>query len=167
MRKLHPADRSWVSTDMHPLGLRDMARRLLYDGRRFLACISVERAFDRPVFDARALALIDEEADVAIAHLVAAEALAQDLDGHACALLFSSTGRCEHMSPAMVQWADRDRVRILREAVVRFDSQGQTGTLFVGGARARLTRIESHQRTRYLVTVEPTVAPLMHPAADP
>ncbi|HJL20923.1 MAG TPA: helix-turn-helix transcriptional regulator [Polyangiaceae bacterium LLY-WYZ-15_(1-7)] len=165
-RPLGAPDRELIAEHFRPHGLHDMARRLLYDGRRFVAVVSVERAPDRPAFDAAELARMDAALECWVGELVAQEALEVGLVGPSCALLFDARGRCLHVSPGARAWATTERVAALSDAARRVDAGGAARRLLVGGTEARLARVEAGGGTRVLVTLRPTVAPLMHPAAD-
>ncbi|HJL07894.1 MAG TPA: LuxR C-terminal-related transcriptional regulator [Polyangiaceae bacterium LLY-WYZ-15_(1-7)] len=167
LRRMHRQDWRWVHEDMYPIGLHDMARKLVYDGRRFVAVISVERARDRAVFDAEDLRRMDAVSDVWLPVLTAARAMDADLVRESCALLFRPSGRVVHVSPRAEAWTTEERRRALGEAVKRTDgARRESAQVFVGGTVARIARVRVGARSRYLVTLRPTVAPLMHPAAD-
>jgi DNA-binding CsgD family transcriptional regulator len=166
-RPAHPQDQYVLAHDLLPRGIHDHARRLLYDGRRFLGGVSVERAIDRPLFEPPDLARLDAVANAHIPKLAAAVALDSELAGHTCAMLFDPLGHCEHSSASAARWATPAHRRALSEAVRQLDIAGETrAALFVGETVARIVRVSREGQSRYVVTLRPTVFPLMHPAAD-
>lgn len=63
LRPPHPHDYEAFRDKLLAHGLHDHARRLLYDGRRFLGAVTVERTMDRPLFTRSELARLDEVAN--------------------------------------------------------------------------------------------------------
>jgi len=163
-RKLHEEDRPRAD-GLLDVGIGDMARKLIYDGRRFLGVVSIERAIDRPDFDEPDLRVIDQAARALVPELAAAAALDDGLVGHSCALLYSASGMCQHISPDAIDWAHPDHLARIGRGVRSFDRGGRA-TISVGGTIARIARLHWSGASRYLVTLRPTVSPLIHPAAD-
>jgi DNA-binding CsgD family transcriptional regulator len=167
LRPPHPHDYEAFRDKLLAHGLHDHARRLLYDGRRFLGAVTVERTMDRPLFTRSELARLDEVANGWIPRIAAAEALDAGLARTTCAMLFGPGGRCLHVSPLAGAWATRSRRKRLADEVIGLDrSREESRTLFIGGTVARIVRVLRGGQSRYLATLRPTVLPLMHPAAD-
>ena len=165
-RLQHPHDRAIFNDELGRHGLLDHARKLVYDGRRFLGVFSIERALDRNPYVRDDLARLDEVVRCWLPTLAGAAALDEGLVGASCALLFDARGRDLHTSPAARRWRTGDRVRRLADAVRTLDAGRGATVLHVGSTEARLARLERAGATRYLVTLRPTAAPLIHPAAD-
>lgn len=166
-RPAHARDRAVLQSDLLPRGIHDHARRLLYDGCRFLGGVSVERAIDRPQFTRAELTRLDEVADRWVGRLAAAVALDDDLVGSSCAVLFDPRGRCVHASPRARAWMTRERRQVIESSVAVLERQGdEMGLAFVGGTLTRIVRLTQGPAVRYLATIRPTVPPLMHAAVD-
>jgi len=143
-------------------GIKDHARRLLYDGRRFLGVVSVEST--QRHYTRNDLRRLDAVAPTCVGLLAAARVRDDDFGGDSCAALFDGRGRLLHVSPRLGHWLDHERRARLVDLVRRHD-RNPAHTL-VEGREVRVTRLLQSGSSRYLVTVAPMTAPLISPAAD-
>lgn len=166
-RQLPATDRELLQAHFEPHGLGDMARKLIYDGRRFVAVISVERQRGASRFTRDELRDMDTLADEWGPRLTAARAEDEQWQSATNALLFDTQGRCLHIATGVEGWLDDLRRKTLGDAARHFERRGAPAWRFIGGAEARFFRLESgHGAARVLVTLRPIVPPLLHPLAD-
>lgn len=151
----------------HETGTPDHARVLVYEGRRFLACVALVRGHGR-VFRAEESAEFDREiVPLLRTRLAARAAVGTDLAEADAVLLFNAEGRLEHASESAERWLTRDRREHLTATVRHQEPEPGRACVFVlDRADGRIVRASGADGVRYVVTLSPTHPILLHPLAD-
>lgn len=168
---LHPErlggeDLSLLRTHFAPHGVRDRARKLVYEDRTFLAMISVERSAARARFTEADLGWMDATTRLWRRDLLAAKSAEGKLLGERTMMLFEPGGACRTMSPAAARWATEHRVETIAEAVRAFDEGRGAAICVLDGSEVRIVGVESNAERRYLVTLRPPLPAVAKPSAD-